>query len=437
MEPLRPARRSAPDRTTRPDLPSVAQPGQDAGVRPQHQMGDVVPAIASNLPPEARGRYDPSRVVKAPTRDSNGNDLRWAGRVEGGRNWQKRWKQVGHGRHVAQWNDEGPAEPPQLRAKSPQAKYRDEDKKFGWREQANPHLTTSEASDVMTTRYERDESNALAQGRMGDTSGEHGFVQDSRGSFHLFDPGRVDVKRRDGDWNEQRGYPTGGPKKWEDEGTKIRATHHTTPVEGGPVASAGMIQTNWLGKVEHVSDQSGHYIPEGEYTAQGVHAIHASEGFQGGEDNYRNQVRLGGYDRHRGQGKVWIGGNQEFHQDNLELPADAFLQSTGNERQSRLKATLNRRISQYVPRAPNHVKSPAAKTRIAEIRREKAEQERARQPEALLRSSRGGQEHADGRDALVAAGLVYAPPYRVSDAGSDSEESESADVDSRGYVITE
>lgn len=275
-------------------------------------------------------------MVRAPTTDSLGNDLRWAAGAEAIRGWRKK---AGAG-----WEENVPARvaaaEPRLRTKEPDSKYAEESKKVGaWRDKTASQSLKDR--DILTTRYEEDPKDtaaAVTDGKLDLLDATHGFVQNERGGFHVFDPHRVDVLAP-GDHYWQTGDDR-FVKDYLRTKYKVKRTHHTTPLAGAAVASAGMLTT--VGKkVKQISDESGHYTPEAEYMHQAVSRLHGEGAFLGEAGNYAHQVKFGAYSKGVGQGKDWIAKNPAFAQGEVELPAEAFLESRGNERQIRLKKKID------------------------------------------------------------------------------------------------
>lgn len=297
---------------------------------------------------------------------------------------QPKWKQIG-GRWVKRpawtqsadgtWLRDGhaPAAAPRhpvtgLRSTPKHPKYEGEQHSVAWRAWMDPDGTTPDRGQMgfaeqirrsawarkknHITRYDADpmQSEAPIHGAGGDAhldipaglSGDNapqgrrfGYVlRPETGNVHLFDPTRIP--------NEN--------------GQNLRP-HHTTPLAGAPVGGAGMATITARGRVKQISDRSGHYTPSAEYTHQVVEALHqpGQSVFSGGSD-YREQVKLTGYDAIHGAGKAWVGDHPDIEQGDIKLPADAFLQTMGNELQIRRKAALNKDIKFYRGDKPSKVR---------------------------------------------------------------------------------
>jgi hypothetical protein len=146
----------------------------------------------------------------------------------------------------------------------------------------------------------------------------------------------------------------------DDQGRK-KTTHHSSPLAGGNVAGAGMMTIKDK-HIHEVTDESGHYRPEGEYTYQAVKEM-ASRGLldrkadeydvdehEAGEGNLSAKVSLAGFveDDPRQQ-KGWLQQEGGIFTGKLSLPYQAFLQTRGNERQARAKVSMLDELKSKVP----------------------------------------------------------------------------------------
>jgi hypothetical protein len=301
------------------------------------------PQPVEKSPTELKREKIMSRVNKTKTRDSEGGDLSFAGK------------------------DDAP-----LAGKKLVSKYQGEDKSVAWRMGEKDDAATRwgmqvgspefdekwnrlQGSDKVTTNYDtsanaRDKSLLKERGggkvkathdkrQWGDRK-ESGWVMDpSSGNIHTFDPTlKTDVG-----------------------GGKSKTTHHSSPLAGGNVAGAGMMTIKDK-HIHEVTDESGHYRPEGEYTYQAVKEM-ASRGLldrdadedevdelEAGEGNLSAKVSLAGFvkDDPRQQ-KGWLEHEQGISKDKLTLPYQAFLQTRGNERQARAKVSVLQELKSKVP----------------------------------------------------------------------------------------
>ena len=144
-----------------------------------------------------------------------------------------------------------------LRGKQLGAKYVGEEKGEGWRKNRK-----IEGRQVETEHFSQEKKNqsrvAFGQdGKASDYSGEldgkKGFVVDpTTGNMHVFTE------------NDSR-----------IEGGKVIMPHHSSPLSGNAVAGAGIVKFD-DGQITNITDQSGHYKPEAEYTFQTVQQIDGS-----------------------------------------------------------------------------------------------------------------------------------------------------------------
>lgn len=349
----------------------------------------------------------PSPAPRALTTDSRGASLRWAGGDI----------DLAAGLHT----------------KEKGAKYEGEDERLGWREETYKMAGVG-APDLITTRYDktpekqaRTKATIGAGGLLEDASGqivdsaelgEHGFVMSGAGDVHLFDQWDHKAVSADGETvTESRVHPKNVVFNGDGStlsGQKAEVVHHTTPLGGAAVAGAGTI-TAERGILSKLTDQSGHYAPEGEYTHQAVAALAAQGAAMerqvttaDGETGTKSMtVGLTGH-------KPWIADynrgakpGEQMKEGELELPYQAFLTSGGNEAQMRLKSTVGDWIKGTGGAANAGLKktfSPAAK----ELRGENDDSD----PLAYL-----GKMFGDGTDE---ASADAAPIVRAATAAASS-----------------
>ncbi|MFP4514283.1 MAG: hypothetical protein ACLFRV_15175, partial [Acidimicrobiales bacterium] len=284
-----------------------------------------------------------SRIPKTKTRDSEGGDLSFAAKDDAplagkqlvskyqGEDKGVTWRAGDKETVAARWG---------LDVDSPEFAQR-------WEERRN--------SDRMTTHYdtterERERSRLKEKGngkvktthktRHGPEHGHTGWVMDpDSGNVHTFDPLRTTK-----------------------HGGKTQTTHHSSPLAGKPVAGAGMMKFEDK-HISEITDESGHYRPEGEYTYQAVKQM-ASRGLldrtasedevdfhEAGPGNLSAKVSLAGFkENDPRQQKGWLEHEQGIDKDELTLPYQAFLQTRGNERQARAKKSTLQELTQKTPK---------------------------------------------------------------------------------------
>jgi len=280
-----------------------------------------------------------NRIVKTKNQDAHGQNLSWVTDDHGPL----------HGR--AKGDKYGGAFP--------------EDKVLGFR--APAHKPELKGLDYgVTTKYANDAEREAMRVRQGDgglledassnlKNGRQGWAMSpDTGAMHTFDDVAHIVDPHTGANISETRDIYGDAKR----GHKVKTNHHSTALAGGAVAGAGFAEFDH-GSLATVSDDSGHYTPEAEYTHQAVRQMANSgmsmqrPGSADGEDGLLStRVKLGGYDAIRGAGKSWIeehnaaASSESDKMDDgvLSLPYQAFLTSHGNERQMRLKSTLNKQI---------------------------------------------------------------------------------------------
>ncbi len=131
--------------------------------------------------------------------------------------------------------------------------------------------------------------------------------------------------------------------------------HHTSPLAGGTVSGAGSVELDREGHVTKIGDQSGHYRPEGEYTHAAVAEMARRRMLERPADNAARaeagagsrsaDVTLGGFAANDPRmAKGWLEHEGNIFKGDLTLRHQQFLQTAGNERQARAKATLNEEI---------------------------------------------------------------------------------------------
>ena len=184
-------------------------------------------------------------------------------------------------------------------------------------------------------------------------------VDDETGLLMLFDPNRFYIERPDG---SDRYVWTQGVKEffaqgYNGQGYVLRATHHTSPVAGAPVTGAGMMTLD-SGYIVEITDQSGHYQPTAEQTYAAMQSMEDASFHRPAGAGYRDAtVTLAGYQPGddaggvRPTGKQWVGDVRDsmaddpaghlFPTGDLQLSADQFRQTLGNEEQARWKDAVN------------------------------------------------------------------------------------------------
>jgi hypothetical protein len=174
-------------------------------------------------------------------------------------------------------------------------------------------------------------------------SGNFGWVMDGQtGALLLFDPSDNQFFTADG-----TAYTKPDNMSVLDmiqQGYRMRAIHHTTPVAGMPVTGAGMIELD-SGRITKITDESGHYRPDAVQQHQAVSSL-SEQGY----DLAKTEVRLTGNDMTgRPTDKAgWIDAagatNPDFPTGDVDLRAEQFLQTGGDEYQIRMKQALNEQI---------------------------------------------------------------------------------------------
>jgi hypothetical protein len=291
-----------------------------------------------------------SRIPKTKTKDSEGGDLGFVNDDSGGLAGKKLVSHYeGESKSLA-WragNREKKAEAWGMDPDSPEFEQR-------WQElRSKDHMTTHyDEQDYWTKDRSRlkEKSNGKVKTthdkRQWSNADEHGWVMEpSTGNIHTFDGTNVRANNL---------------------GTKRQFTHHSSPLAGGAVAGAGMMKIEDK-HITEVTDESGHYRPEGEYTYQAVNAM-AKRGLldrkakrddrdqhQSGRGNLSARVTLGGAVGRDGRpGKGWLNDEEGIYKDDLTLPYQAFLQTKGNERQARAKKSMQDELLSKVPKAKAH-----------------------------------------------------------------------------------
>lgn len=164
-----------------------------------------------------------------------------------------------------------------LRGKQLGDKYVGEEKGEGWRKNMPPHggkqLVTEHFSEKKKKQSKVEfDTEGQAVNANGTLDGKQGFVVDpTTGNMHVFKEGD---NRTVGD--------------------KIFMTHHSSPLGGKEAAGAGMVTFN-DGQITNITDQSGHYKPEAEFTFQTVqHLNSANEANNGQSPLLSNAVNTSG-----------------------------------------------------------------------------------------------------------------------------------------------
>lgn len=135
-----------------------------------------------------------------------------------------------------------------------------------------------------TTNYDRDDTDTVRAANVNDTgllvdgsgtplNGQFGYVVDpATGQFYTFDTSEGYVSQK-GAWISTSGLSQpqliGTVQAALNAGEQVSFVHHSTALAGSPVAGAGHL-TVTQGKITEITDESGHYKPEGEYLWQTV-----------------------------------------------------------------------------------------------------------------------------------------------------------------------
>ncbi|MDZ7678188.1 MAG: hypothetical protein U5K29_06530 [Acidimicrobiales bacterium] len=284
-----------------------------------------------------------SRVNKTKTTDSEGGDLSFAGRdgpLAGKQlvdHYQGEDKGVAWRTNLGGWARGRGLDPSDPDVRKQWEQFRDSDQ-VTTRYDHDPHAREKsrlkeKANGKVKTTHDRREYNDYAD--------EHGWVMSpDTGSIHTFDH-----------TNHQRGP----------DGKQVNM-HHSSPLAGGNVAGAGLMKIEDK-HITEVTDESGHYRPEGEYTYQAVNEM-AGRGLldrkaksddrdvhQSGRGNLSARVTLGGAVGRDGRpGKGWLNDEEGIYKGNLTLPYQAFLQTRGNERQARAKVAMQEELLGKTPK---------------------------------------------------------------------------------------
>ncbi len=292
-----------------------------------------------------------SGIPKTKTTDTEGGDLSFAGKDGGG-----------------------------LAGKKLVDHYKGEDKSLAWRtdlerwagnkglDPKDPEVRKKwEArrdSDSTTTRYdttpESRETSRLKEKQNGKVKTTHDKPEDQNSTEHgwVMSPDTGDIHTFDQDNHVK------GP-----DGKKVNM-HHSSPLAGGNVAGAGMMTIEHK-HITNITDESGHYRPEGEYTHQAVNEM-AKRGlldrkadrwdraeYESGPGNLSARVTLSGAEGRDGRpGKGWLNDEDGIYKGNLTLPYQAFLQTRGNERQARAKVSMQDELLGKVPQVAPTTEGP-------------------------------------------------------------------------------
>jgi len=304
---------------------------------------------------EAKRKKATANIVTTKNTDSEGGDLKFVN--DEGSGWRKNtkgWSKNPEKPAAAEERKDGG-----LASKKLVSHYEGENTHRAWRagkrenaakrwnmdpnstefeERWQKHLNSDETTTHYDTPAEREKSR-LKEGPDGTVRTTHdrrpggetdtyfGWVMDpDSGNVHTFDPAYT--READG---------------------KTQYTHHSSPLAGGNVAGAGLMKAK-DGHITKVTDESGHYRPEAEYTYQAVNAM-AERGLltrdateddlfkhdDPGPGKLSAKVTLAGKGHEGRPGKGWLEDEKDIYQGDLTLPYQAFLQTKGNERQARAK----------------------------------------------------------------------------------------------------
>jgi hypothetical protein len=279
-----------------------------------------------------------SQIPKTRTKDSEGGSLGFD------RSWQKgadgKWAANPDSKPLTpeeeqSWQEtrtlgHAPSADAPLPSKARVAKYKDEEKKVGWRmmigadskeeaikgraerlnkaaldkarangrgassvklmptsgEEATREWESVEASDRVTTQYDTSpEAREQSRLKMSPTWAPEPGAEGPSGPSNKAQLTHQYGTKVDGAGNQHAGFvvnPQSGDVHTfrEDFFTGSAAAgnqknqHHTTPLAGGNVSGAGNMTINPQGHITDIGDQSGHYRPEAEYTHTGVAEMH-------------------------------------------------------------------------------------------------------------------------------------------------------------------
>jgi hypothetical protein len=208
--------------------------------------------------------------------------------------------------------------------------------------------------DTRVTRYEdrstigeraAQQDEGLVVDAQGDPiDGAYGWVIDQQsGALLLFDPSDNQFFAPDGSEYFKPSYVDMFDLLR--QGYRVRGIHHTTPVAGMPVTGAGMMELSF-GQITKITDESGHYRPDGAQQYDAVSSLQAQN-----YDLDEAKIRMtGNVTTGRPTDKAgWINAaaatNPDFPTGDVDLQANQFLQTGGDEYQIRMKQALNQEIN--------------------------------------------------------------------------------------------
>lgn len=211
--------------------------------------------------------------------------------------------------------DKGPQEKAPIAPIQLPEKYKDEEKKEGWRK---PGKHTDKTKTV--TKYfnaAEQEANSLDI--------EDGNLLNNDGYLSDFEHKKLYAMGKDGQIGAHN-------EAWLDanpdlEGNERQAVHHSSIFAGDDVMHAGHISTK-EGKVTHLDDDSGHYRPDEQHT----YAAYKKMKKQGILDENGNISLV--------DKTVANKGTAEWLQNQVNLPFAAYDQTKGNEKQIRNKMSV-------------------------------------------------------------------------------------------------
>ena len=246
------------------------------------------------------------------------------------------------------WKDVGAApESSPAPIKLPE-KFKDEDKKFGWR--AHYGAEDNESEETQRMRREKAESTHKVTRYFSDQERQDATLTPTP------DPQRGNVlKTSEGELSANRKMlyvmsPDGrllkhdGPETTQTHQGNTIAFHHSSPLAGGDVAHAGHIGTSG-GKVTYLDDDSGHYRPDAAHTWDAFQRLKR----QGLADTESTKAGISLVDKGGLKGVSDTG-------ESLKLPFFAYDQTGGNETQARRKEALLEMIRR--PRTSEGEKKP-------------------------------------------------------------------------------
>jgi hypothetical protein len=206
-------------------------------------------------------------------------------------------------------------------------KFKDEDKKVGWRGRTP---TISEQKHVVTRYYsdEERERNKLTPAM----STPPILRRAGRPEPGL--PAGSEEKKLYAMSPAGQAILGSGPDSSVGEDGVKRNLHHSSIFAGGDVAHAGHIAAE-KGKVNYMDDDSGHYRPD---------AVHTWDAY----NRFKEQGQLSEKGTVSMVNKTQVKGERGYGSDRLNLPFSAYEQTYGNEEQARNKNAMQKQMLETV-----------------------------------------------------------------------------------------